>query len=222
MKKNISLSSVIIFIGGFLFLSSWPSATSLHALLFFCTIFFYFWVDYRGNLLFKKQLALFIVIFVVVGTAFITEINNRSQGAPVFVHDNILQVEPAIQMLLQGKNPYIENYFGTELEDFPFVNDHLLVNPALYHCIKLPFHLVFSTPFYLFFNNTIHFFDERLVYIILFIMSSLVLYQLPKKVENKFSLVAAYAFNPLFLRFFFGGERRCFCFKLVDFNHFFT
>src|SRR3990167_7627909 len=122
MKKIISLDFIIIFIGGFLFLMSWPSATILHFLLFFCASVFYFWVDYRRGSLFQKQLALFIVIFVVLGTAFVTEIFARRHDDSIFVHDNVLQVESAAQMLWQGRNPYAENYFGTELEKFSYIS----------------------------------------------------------------------------------------------------
>jgi len=196
MKKIISLDFIIIFIGGFLFLMSWPSATILHFLLFFCASVFYFWVDYRRGSLFQKQLALFIVIFVVLGTAFVTEISARRHDDSIFVHDNVLQVESAAQILWQGRNPYAENYFGTELEKFSYistVSGQLMLNPALFHCIKLPFHLLFSVPFYLLFNNLWQFFDERLVYLILFIISLFALYQLPKRTESKFALAAAYA-----------------------------
>ena len=209
MKKIISLDFIIIFIGGFLFLMSWPSATILHFLLFFCASVFYFWVDYRRGSLFQKQLALFIVIFVVLGTAFVTEISARRHDDSIFVHDNVLQVESAAQILWQGRNPYAENYFGTELEKFSYistVSGQLMLNPALFHCIKLPFHLLFSVPFYLLFNNLWQFFDERLVYLILFIISLFALYQLPKRTESKFALAAAYAFNPLFSRFFLEGR----------------
>ena len=61
-----------------------------------------------------KNVLLWILIIIVLGSAFSASIIVRHQTAPIYgVHDIVLQQESAMRFLLDGKNPYKETYFGT-------------------------------------------------------------------------------------------------------------
>ena len=219
MKQIIKLDAIIILIGGFVFLNNWPPTSILNFILFFTTYFLYLWFSQKENSIknemklknfyWHKKIFLFTLIGLVLGVSLGANILLRSKNPSTYVHDNVWQMEPAIGFLLNGKNPYTENYFGTELEKMHYIGtttNQKLLNPALFHLIKLPFHLILSVPFYLISNLIFNFYDQRIVYLFLFILSLLLLYELPKKYDDKFSLVAFYAFNPLFLIFFAAGR----------------
>lgn len=219
MKKYINLDGIIIFIGGFIFLNSWSQSSILNFIIFFLAVLFYVWFSQKEysmedklnlkKFYYYKQIILFILIGIIIGSTLGADIYSKSKDSSLMVHDNILQVEAAINYLVEGKNPYSENYFGTDLEKQSFISTtthHSLVNPALFHLIKLPFHIIFSAPFSLTANFLFDFFDERIVYLLLFLISLLLLYELPDQQDNKYVLIACCAFNPLFLLFFATGR----------------
>ncbi len=218
MKKFFSLDAIIVFIFGSLFLMIWDTTAIFNFIGFFTLCVIYFWLDYRflqeedsgGSQFYRfKIIALFTIIGFLLSVSLIPHIFLRAHNPNVAVHDNIEQVEPAIKFLLAGKNPYTENYFGTQLERSAYIattQGQVFLNPALYHLIKLPFHLLFSVPFHFLFKATLGFYDERLTYLILFTVSLMALFALPKERKNKFALVAFYALNPLFFHFFVSGR----------------
>lgn len=127
-----------------------------------------------------------------------------------YVHDGAIQTEEAVKFLLAGKNPYVENYFGTPLERWIYVEEGVLVNPALYHLAYWPFLLLFSIPFYLLAQATLGWFDERMIYLPMFVLTLVLLTSLARKRELRLALLLIAGLGPLFVPFLIEGRNDVF------------
>lgn len=152
-----------------------------------------------------KNITVWILVSVVILASFGSAIIVRHQTSPIYnVHDIIIQQEAAIRYLLDGKNPYSENYFNTPLEDWNYSDTE--ENPALYHFVMQPLYLTFSLPFYPLFGRTIGYFDGRFPLLFLFFLSLVVAFILPKNGEKKRSFLLLLAFNPLMIIYTLEGR----------------
>lgn len=234
MKKLFSLDFIIIFSLGFLFLMNWDQAAIINFIGFFLLCLVYFLLDQKifataeGENLDKlyrwKKILLFSIIGFVLAITLVAHIAWRAENPDLPIHDNVQQMEPAVEFLLQGKNPYAEDYFKTELAKSSYImttQGQVFLNPALYHVIKLPFHILASVPVHLVSKALINFYDERLTYLIVFIFSIFALFSLPNERRHKFALVAFYAFNPLFLGFLVSGRDDVFVLSWLVFTFYF-
>ena len=79
----------------------------------------------------------------------------------ILVTDSAIQTEVALQYLAEGRNPYVENYYGTELEKYPYPKRLALTNPALEHFVYLPTLVWLSYPVYELAQWGLGFFDQR-------------------------------------------------------------
>ena len=202
----MSLDFIVVFLGGFYFLLNWDQSAILYFFIFFLGCFGYLWLDSQNKYQRYKRILFFSMIAFLVGVTTVSEIFLKIGD----VHDGQIQIEAALNFLSAGKNPYAKNYTNTKLGEIaPYINTTqgvVLPNPALNHLVYLPFHLLFSLPFQQLFNGIFGFFDERIVYLALFVISLFVLFDLPQKKENKFLLTALSVFNPLFLIFMVTGR----------------
>jgi len=234
MKRIFSLDFIIIFTLGFLFLMNWDQAAILNFIVFFGLCLAYFLLDQKifatveGESLDKlyrwKKFLLFFIIGFVLTVTMVVHIAWRAENLNLPIHDNVQQMEPAVEFLLQGKNPYAENYFNTELAKSAYImttQGQVFLNPSLYHVIKLPFHILASVPVHLLAKAVFNFYDERMIYLILFILSLFALFALPSERRHKFALVAFYAFNPLFLSFLISGRDDVFVLSWLIFTLYF-
>jgi hypothetical protein len=233
MKRIISLDFIIIFICGFLFLMNWDQTAILNFVIFFCLCLGYFLLDQKifganeetiEKFYRRKKFLLFIIIGFVLAVTIIMHIAWRAENHDLPIHDNVQQMEPAVEFLLQGKNPYAENYFKTELAKSAYImttQGQVFLNPALYHMIKLPFHILASVPVHFLAKAFFNFYDERMAYLILFILSLFALFSLPNDRRHKFALTAFYVFNPLFLPFFVSGRDDVFVLSWLIFTFYF-
>lgn len=161
-----------------------------------------------------KLVILWLIILVVVGSAFVSTIIVRHQTAPIYmVHDIILQQEAAIRFTLHGKNPYKETYFSTPLKEWHY--DDKEVNPALYHFVMEPFYLFFAMPFYVVGNMLFGFFDGRMPLIFLFLTIFLFASLLVKNPENKRLFLILLAFHPSILPYTLEGRSDIFMFAFL-------
>lgn len=152
-----------------------------------------------------KNTTVWLLIAVVIISSFTSAIIVRHQSSPTYnIHDIIIQQEAAMRFLLDGKNPYSENYFGTPLEDWHYSDTE--INPALYHFVMQPLYLTFSLPFYPLFGRTIGYFDGRFPLLFLFFLSLLVAFRLVKDGEKRRSFVLLLAFNPLMIIYTLEGR----------------
>ncbi len=90
-------------------------------------------------------------------------------GPYEYAHDGMIQTEEAIRFVLAGKNPYAENYGNTPMALWHFQEPNLSVNPALYHLPYLPFLIICSTLFYIAAQATMGWFDERMIFLTMFV-----------------------------------------------------
>jgi hypothetical protein len=163
----------------------------------------------RDRLLFTIRLS--IVLFVVLAAAlFPTALNielRRQEGPATHVTDGLIQTEVAIQFLMNGKNPYTENYFGTPLEDWH--GEEISWTPTdstLYHNAYLPFLFIVSIPFYLLSNAVLGWYDQRFLYILMYVGTLLLLPRLVERQRDKLCLLAVVGLNFLFTYFLADGR----------------
>lgn len=118
---------------------------------------------------------------------------RQGSGPASYTHDGgVIQTEATIQFLLQGKNPYREDYLDTPMAEWGFSQ----FRTALYHYPYLPWTFLFSTPFYLV-GQALGFYDQRLVYLFLMAIALLLAPQLAQGGRNRLALMAALALNPI-------------------------
>lgn len=220
--KRLSLSSVLLFPLVIFFIMQYrigPAETPfwLFGIIFLLLIDYCCldvltikeWIYHR-----VKNILLWLIVGIVIGSAFGSAIIVRHNTAPVYgVHDIILQQEAAIRFLTHGKNPYQETYFGTPLQDWHYSDTE--VNPALYHFVMEPFYLLFAVPFYYVSNHVIGFFDGRIPLLVLFFSLLVLAFTLVKDGENKRLFVTLLAFNPAMLGYTLEGRSDIFMFVFM-------
>lgn len=135
-------------------------------------------------------LSLITIVAILPGVSRINA--THKSPTPVFTkHDGAVQVEEAVKMLLNGKNPYVENYANTPV--FLFGGD---MNPALYCLVYLPFVLYITIPAHVFSNFLIGWFDVRMLLMAFFIASIFFIYEIAD-LKRKLVGVAAFSLLPL-------------------------
>ncbi len=152
-----------------------------------------------------RTFTVFIIIALTIGIGCVVYVFDRHKIAPAYrTHDIIIQQEIAVRMLLTGKNPYKETYFGTALEGFKYYDNE--TNPALYHFVMEPFYLVSVVPFYVAQSKTLGFFDARIPLYLLF--GSLLIggFMFLKDKEEKLLFITLMTFNPMTVRFLLEGR----------------
>ncbi len=137
-----------------------------------------------------------LAIFLVVVLPTISWMIMRQATAPwQYIHDGAIQIEESIKYLLQGKNPYTEDYLGTPLAQWEYVEEGIRENPALYHNAYLPFIFLFSTPFYVVIKQVTGWYDQRLVYLLLFVCTLWPLMKHATTQTRKLSLLIVFGLN---------------------------
>ncbi len=139
-----------------------------------------------------KWLVVLLCVFLLDLGPTVTWIDLRQQESPWrHIHDGALQVEEAIKLLLNGRNPYGFDYRTTDLAKWGYEG-----NPALYHFVYLPWLLLCSTPFHLLANATVGWFDVRFVFILCTIGCLVLLPKLARTDEGKLCAVMFGLLNP--------------------------
>jgi hypothetical protein len=183
------------------------------SIIIFILLFLYLASELRNGRLGSSLRLMFLglILLFTIGLTLITFIAARHEAGPEFyIHDGALQVEEAVKYLLSGKNPYLENYFGTPLEKWGYGDRK--PNPALYHLAYLPFMLLSALPFYLLSLFILGWFDLRFVYLLSFIGTLFLILKIPKKEDNKMLFLILFTFNPLFIFDFIEGLSDIFIF----------
>ncbi len=162
--------------------------------------------SYRTRLLLVIMAVAAIAVAPVVLGIYLRHITAPYQ----FVHDGLIQTEEAVKFLLAGKNPYAEDYLGTPLEYWWPAEVYGSLNPAVFHLVYMPFLLLVSLPWYLLVNSTIGWFDERVVYLALFLLLLVLFPKLTKTRAKAFGMILVVGLNPLFVPFFAEGRNDVF------------
>ena len=201
--RNLQLDSILLFALVIPFIMTYPLGVSgTPYILFgfvFLGLFLYLLLDLiklSEAFYFRfKQIILWALIVMVLGSAFVSAIIVRHQIHPIYrIHDIVIQQELAIRLLLHGKNPYAQTYFGTPLEQWHYSETE--VNPALYHFVMEPFYLIFAIPFYVASTRTIGYFDGRIPLVFLFLVLLILGSRLVKDNRQRLLFLILLAFNP--------------------------
>jgi len=221
--KNIKLDSVLLLALVTPFVMSYglgPGDTPFWLFgIIFLGLLLYIAVDLSNiktslYLKFKNSL-LWGLIIVVIGSAFTSALITRHKTHPVdaIIHDMPLQQEIAIRFLLDGKNPYGVNYFGTYLEQWHYSEKE--VNPALYHFVLPPFYILSAIPFYFASNFIFGFFDARMPLLTLFLLMVVSASILVKDSDKKRLFIILLVFNPAMLPYALEGRSDIYMFAFL-------
>jgi len=124
----------------------------------------------------------------------------------LFVHDGLIQSEAATDFVLAAKNPYIENYLNTPMLLWPFDEGGLKENPALHSYPYLPLTFLFPLPVQALFKNNWGWFDQRVIYILVFIATLALSVTTTNTPFARLAIVQLLGLNPLFAPFFIEGR----------------
>ncbi|MBK8935544.1 MAG: DUF2029 domain-containing protein [Chloroflexi bacterium] len=113
--------------------------------------------------------------------------------------DSALQTELGLANLASGANPYEERYEDTPLRFFQWLDAEDLDwhDPAYEYFVYLPANLLLSYPFYDLSAHLSFPYDQRIIFLLFYVILLFVLPQLVQKPIYKLTLVAAVALNPL-------------------------
>jgi hypothetical protein len=141
----------------------------------------------------KLALVWLIVVSTVVAQSVLLILLRQSTGPASYTHDGgVIQTEEALKYVLSGKNPYVEDYVNTPMAEWG-----LDYKTALYHYPYLPWTFLFSVPFYLVSQAVLGWYDQRFVYLLLFVITLLLAPRLAQKRSDKLGLVMVLGLNPI-------------------------
>ena len=141
----------------------------------------------------KLGIIFLIVLFAVIANSFFTLMMRHYGAVGWYAHDGgVPHTEEATKYFIASKNPYLENYFNTSLE-----RQLSKKHPAFYHYPYLPFTFIFSSPFYLLSQAVIGWYDQRFVYIPLFLLTLSLLPRFALSKVGKLCLVMIVGLNPI-------------------------
>jgi len=141
----------------------------------------------------KAAMLAFIVMMAVVAPTGKLILLRAANGPASYTHDGgVIQTEATIRFLLEGKNPYVEDYVATPMAEWGFSQ----YRTALYHYPYLPWTFVFSAPFFMV-GQVIGFYDQRVVYLLLYVLAIVFAARLATGATARLALAATLALNPI-------------------------
>jgi hypothetical protein len=206
-KSLFSLSGILLYLLGTILF--WLRDPRFIAGMFY---FFLMWLLYilisyfeansRYLAIFRKWIFLLVVIYPLLAIGLR---GTRATQGTANVHDNVLQMAAISHFLLNGINPYVENYFDTKLSEQSVIMTNTgepFYNPALLHAVKMPWHMIAPTAI-IYFSGP---FDIRYLYLGMFIVSIIMVFFMIPQSIFRYTFTALYAFNPMFSSFTMGGR----------------
>ena len=141
----------------------------------------------------KLAFILFIIAVTVVAGSLKLVALRHEIGPASYSHDGgVIQTEEAIKLRLAGQNPYVEDYVDTPLAEWG-----IEFHSAVYHYPYLPWTFAFSAPFYLLIQGLWGWFDQRLIYLLLFALMLLMSLRLARTRTTRLLLVMTLGLNPI-------------------------
>ena len=142
----------------------------------------------------KLALIWAIVLLTIFAPALKMVALRQGSGPASYCHDGgVIQTEATIEYLLQGKNPYVEDYLSTPMADWG-INEF---RTALYHYPYLPWTFLFSAPFKLLSVAALGWYDQRFVYLLLFGLTLLLAPRLARGRQAQLLLLMLIGLNPI-------------------------
>ncbi|MCL4394849.1 MAG: hypothetical protein M1482_08640 [Chloroflexi bacterium] len=153
----------------------------------------------RFVFLLRLTIVLSIVLAAAIQPIGIGILNRHVQGPATNANDGMIQVEEATQFLLAGKNPYTENYRNTPLADWRGGEPPWTPIPGtLDHNAYLPFLFVLTAPFYLLSVASIGWYDQRFLYLAIYLGLLVLLPALVRRQRDRLALLMALGLNYYF------------------------
>ncbi len=141
----------------------------------------------------KWALVWLIVLSTVVAQSALLILLRQATDPASYTHDGgVIQTEEALKYVLAGQNPYVEDYVNTPMAEWG-----LDYKTALYHYPYLPWTFLFSAPFYLVSQAVLGWYDQRFVYLLLFVITLFLAPKLAPKQADKLCLVMVLGLNPI-------------------------
>jgi hypothetical protein len=149
-------------------------------------LFFDLWhgISEQGRHRAKLALVFCMVFTTVVSLSTFSVLLRHVTGPASFCHDGgVIQTEEAIKYVLAGKNPYVEDYVNTPMAEWG-----LDYRTALYHYPYLPWTFLSSAPVQLLSETLLGWYDQRFVYLTLFVALLFVAARLVPEGDDVFTL----------------------------------
>lgn len=157
--------------------------------------------------LISKAVIISLAIGLLVILPTIRAISLRHETQPYYyVHDGLIQSESAVQFVLSGKNPYVEDYRNTPLAQWGYHGGDSLANPALDHYAYMPLTFLLPLPFQVIIRPNLGWFDQRWVFLGVLVGVLIVATLLSRDSSKRLLLLMVIALNPLFVPFFIEGR----------------
>lgn len=206
----LGVDTLLFILLGFLNLWFNPAVSALMVVL----LTGYVWMDLsrtdeiRGSGRGMRFLRWALVCAAVVAAAVVPtiyEIIQRRSSAPyLYAHDSLIQTEAALDFLAAGRNPYAVDYSDTPLIEW-YRRGSPTSAPLRYYAYP-PFELVFSLPFFAFSHQAVGWYDQRFLYLLLWLPSLLFLTLLTKMPAKQRALVLIFGLNVFVNIFFIEGR----------------
>jgi hypothetical protein len=158
-------------------------------------LFFDLWHGMGEQARHRAKLALvFCMVFTtVVSLSAFSILLRHVTGPASFSHDGgVIQTEEAVKYVLAGKNPYVEDYTQTPMAEWG-----LDYRTALYHYPYLPWTFLCSAPVQLLSETLLGWYDQRFVYLTLFVALLFVAARLVPEGDERLCLVMVLGLNPV-------------------------
>lgn len=173
-------------------------------------VLFYVLLDFRRS--FQKTTNTYIlresVIWVLIGLFVIvplmaTMMKRFDQENSVYSHDGgIYQTTEAIEMLLNGRNPYTHDYQGLYMKTYAAQSG---IDEPLYHNPYLPGSFLLPLPIYFMSNALFGMHFQRLFYLLCYLGLLLIVRSMSSG-ENRLSMLVAIGLNPAVAYFLHQGR----------------
>lgn len=167
---------------------------------------------YRVKMVFLWTIIVTLVVLPTLKLALLRH-DNLPQS---YSHDGgVIQTEVTIDYFLSGRNPYIETYYDTPMAEWGFPE----FRTALEHYPYLPATFILSAPFKLISDFLLGWYDQRFVYLVLFILMLLTLPGLAgRKPASALGLTMVVALNPIMGLDIVVGQNDVFVLALLVFS----
>lgn len=147
----------------------------------------------KGSYLIKLAIVFSLIFFTVIATGVLTLLLRHVSVPTQYAHDGgVMLTETAIECFLAGENPYTEDY-----RDSPYGELRGQDAWGVYYYPYLPFTFIFPAPFYLFSQKALGWYDQRFVYLPLFLLTLLLLPSFAPDKTSKLLLLMIIGFNPI-------------------------
>jgi hypothetical protein len=175
-----------------------PLALLLIVLALGCLLGYFLVDEFARRAVVRHRLKATLIVLIIAFTVFLPSLKlvllRQESGPASYSHDGgVIQTEATIDYLLTGRNPYVEDYTGTPMAEWG-INEF---RTALYHYPYLPWTFLFSAPFRLLSDALLGWYDQRLVYLLLFALTLALLPRLAGTRERTLLLLMAVGLNPI-------------------------